>query len=56
MSLETVTGPLAETYKKVDPSTISSSAELMKERQNDKELRQEWFWTRQSAMYTIEDG
>ncbi|MFC1752746.1 hypothetical protein ACFL96_05055 [Thermoproteota archaeon] len=56
MTLESIFGPLAETYKKVDPSTISSSAEIMKERQNDKELRREWFWTRESAMYTVEDG
>jgi len=56
MSLKTITGPLAETYKKVNPGTISSSAELMKERQTNELLRRTWFWTRQSAVYTVEDG
>jgi len=56
MNLETLTGPLAESFKNVDPNTISSSAEIMKERQINEQLTEKIFWTRQSAIYTVEDG
>ena len=56
MTLETITGTLDETYKKVNPRFISSSAEIRKEGKIYEQLARKWFWTRQSAVYSVEGG
>jgi len=56
MSLESITGPLAEAYKQFQPDTILHASEIMNERRTNEKLREQWFWTADSALYTVEEG
>ncbi|MCX6707868.1 MAG: hypothetical protein NT001_07085 [Candidatus Woesearchaeota archaeon] len=48
-------GPLAETFAKLDPSSIQHSDEICADRISDKDLRNKWFWTADGAVYTVEN-
>lgn len=56
------TGVLAKTFSKLDPATIQHASEITNDRRTleDKEerqkLRNNWFWTADSSLYTVEDG
>lgn len=55
-NLVNIQGRLKETFPQLDPSTIQISAQIMKDRHTDEDLRNKWFWTADSALYTVEDG
>ena len=54
MTLETVTGTLAETYRLLRPESILHADELMKERRTNKELRSQWFYTAEGIVYSLQ--
>ncbi len=54
MSLESITGRLAETYPQLDPNTIQHSAEITNDRRTNSDLRNQWFWTADFPMYAME--
>ena len=47
-------GPLAKTFAKLDPKTIQHSDEITSQRRDNEELRNQWFWTADFAMYQME--
>ena len=49
-------GTLAEILPLFDISTIQPADEITNARKTDEDLRSKWFWTADSALYTIEDG
>ena len=53
-TLETLVGPLAETFPQLDRATILHSDQLTTERRTNSELRNQWFYTANSAVYTVE--
>ena len=54
MTLETVTGTLAEAYQLLRPKSILHVDQLMKERQTNKELRDQWFYTADGEVYSLQ--
>ena len=55
-SLENRIGRLAELVPKFRKNSWRTSAELTTERRDNKELRNQWFWTANFALYKIEDN
>ena len=55
MLLDNITGRLAETYPKFNPSTIQHSDEITNDRRADKSLRKKRFWTADFPLYRVED-
>lgn len=53
-NLISIQAPLAEAFSQLDPETILHADEITKERQTNRELRHQWFWTADGAIYTIE--
>ena len=53
-TLDTLVGPLAETFPQLDRATILHSDELITERWTNPELRNRWFYTADGPMYTVE--
>ena len=53
-TLETLIGPLAKTFPQLDRATIQHSDQLTTERRTNPELRNQWFYTADGPMYTIE--
>lgn len=47
-------GVLSETLLQFDPSTIQHADEITDARKTDEDLRRKWFWTADSALYTVE--
>ena len=50
-TLETLVGPLAETFPKFERDTILHSDQLTIERRTNPELRNRWFYTADGPMY-----
>ena len=55
-TLENLVGPLAEIFSQFDRSTLRHSDQLTTERRTNPELRNERFYTADSAVYTVEKG
>src|SRR3989338_6775115 len=55
ITLETLVGPLAETFPQLIRGTILHSDALTTERRLNSKLRNQWFYTADSNVYTIED-
>lgn len=57
-NLVNVNRPLAEASKQLDPATIQiqHAREITAERRTNRDLRNQWFWTADFPMYTVEDG
>ena len=53
-TLDTLVGPLAETFPLLQRETILHSDELTIERRTNLELRNRWFYTADGPMYTVE--
>ncbi len=53
-NLVTLQGPLVEAFSHLDPNTIQHSAEITRERHTNRELRNQWLWTADGAVYTVE--
>jgi len=54
MDLENFVGHLAETYKRVDSSSVRNAAQLSAERLGNESLRNEWFWVSDACTATID--
>ncbi len=54
MTIETVVGTLAEAYKSLRPESILHADELMKERQTNKRLRHQDFYTADGEIYFLQ--
>ena len=52
--IETVIGPLAETYKLLQPESILHADELMKEWRMNEELREQCFYTADGIVYSLQ--
>lgn len=48
-------GNLFDSFQELDPATIQHSDEIMKDRQDDEDLRGKWFYTADHALYRVED-
>ncbi len=55
-TLETLVGKLAQIFPKFKRGTIRHSDQLTTERRINPKLRKQWFYTADSALYTVEDG
>ncbi len=53
-TLETLVGPLAQTLPQLERATILHSDQLTTERRTNPELRNQWFYTADSALYIVE--
>jgi hypothetical protein len=53
-TLENIIAPLAEGVKQI--TNFQTSAQIMNERRDNPELRTNWFYTNNFAMYTVENG
>ncbi len=53
-NLVSLQGPLAEAFSHLDPNTIQHAAEITKARKTNKELRNQWLWTADGSVYTVE--
>src|SRR3989338_6694153 len=53
-TLETLLDPLAQTFPQLVRGTILHSDELTTERRSNPKLRDIWFYTADSAVYTVE--
>jgi len=53
-TLETLLGPLAQTFPQFKRDTILHSDQLTTERRANHELRNQWFYTGDGPMYTVE--
>ena len=53
-TLETLVGPLAKTFPQFDRATIRHSDELTTERRTNPKLRNQWFYTADFPLYTVE--
>ena len=54
MTIESVVGRLAETYKLLRPESILHADELMKERRTNEELRRQSFYTADGEVYSLQ--
>ncbi len=54
ITLETLVGPLAKIFPQLERDTILHSDQLMTERRTNPELRNQWFYTADSSLYTVE--
>ncbi len=54
ITLETLVGPLAQTFRQLERVTILHSDQLTTERRINPKLRKQWFYTADSAVYTVE--
>lgn len=54
--LENIIGTLAYSYKQLNPKTIQHSHEIMNQRYTDESLRDQWFYTADFPLYSIENG
>ena len=52
--IETVIGRLAEVYKLLKPESILHVDELMKERRTNRNLRNQWFYTADGIVYSLQ--
>jgi hypothetical protein len=48
-------GNLFDSFQELDSATIQHSDEIMKDRQDDEDLRGKWFYTADHALYRVED-
>lgn len=53
-NLVSVRGPLVETFSHLDPNTIQHADELTNARRTNQELRNQWLWTADGSIYTVE--
>ncbi|MEK6863152.1 MAG: hypothetical protein AABW53_00430 [Nanoarchaeota archaeon] len=53
MSLETITGNLRDAYRQLQPGTMLHADELMNERRDNPELRDQWFYTADGEVYFL---
>ena len=54
--LENIIGPLADSFKKLNPKTIQHSHEIMSQRYMEESLRSNWFYTADFQLYSVENG
>jgi len=54
--LENIVGSLKNALSQVDTSTVLHAHEIVKERRDNVNLRNQWFWTADFPMYRMEDG
>ena len=55
-TLETIVGPLEETVPLLQLETIRHADQITNERRTNKEIRGNWFYTADFAMYTVKDN
>lgn len=53
-TLETLVGPLAQTFPQLERATILHSDQLTTERRINPKLRDQWFYTADSSLYVVE--
>ena len=54
--LENVVGTLLRSVQRTVPGTWQTSAEITTERRTNTDLRRQWFWVANFALYRVEDG
>src|SRR3989344_3792754 len=54
MSLETITGNLRDGYNQLQPGTMLHVDQLMNERRDNAELRNQWFYTADGEVYLLD--
>ena len=56
LNLENIVGTLLQSVQQTESGTWRTSAEIMTERRTNTDLRRQWFWTANFALYRVEDG
>ena len=55
-TLETITGNLKDAYKQIQPGTMQHVDQLMTQRRTNPELRSQWFYPADGAVYSVDNG